>query len=111
MTAACTIDGCVLDADIENGVIGGICSAANNAATIIQNCRVIATLTTVKAPACGALVHNTAAGLQLLNNGIKGSGTGTAGTVDWTDESLIAVYCSPVSQTNPTMSGNYIIAD
>lgn len=111
MTATCTIDGCVLDADIENGVIAGICSAANNAATIIQNCRVIATLTTVKAAACGALVHNTTAGLQLLNNGIKGSGTGTAGTVDWTDESQIAVYCSPVSQTNPTMSGNYIIAD
>lgn len=111
ITAACTIDGCVLDADIENGVIAGICSAANNAATIIQNCRVIATLTTAKAAACGALVHNTAAGLQLLNNGIKGSGTGTAGTVDWTDESQIAVYCSPVNQTNPTMSGNYIIAD
>lgn len=111
MTTACTVDGCVLDADIEGGTIAGICSAANNAATIIQNCRVIATLKTAKAAACGALVHNTASGLQLLNNGIKGSGTGTAGTVNWTDPAQINVYCSPVSQTNPTFSGNYIIED
>lgn len=111
ITAACTVDSCVLDADIEGGVIAGVCSAANNATTIIQNCRVIATLSTTKAAACGALVHNTASGLQLLNNGIKGSGTGTAGTVAWTDESQINVYCSPVSQTNPTFSGNYIIED
>lgn len=111
MTTASIVDGCVLDADVSGGVIAGICSAANNAATIIQNCRVIATLTTAKAAACGALVHNTTTGLQLLNNGIKGSGTGTAGTVAWTDESQINVYCSPVSQTNPTMSGNYIISD
>ena len=111
ITAACTVDSCVLDADIEGGVIAGVCSAANNATTIIQNCRVIATLSTTKAAACGALVHNTESGLQLLNNGIKGSGTGTAGTVAWTDESQINVYCSPVSQTKPTMSGNYIIAD
>ena len=111
MMTNATADSCVLEADIENGTLAGICSAANNSATIIQNCRVNATLKTSKAAVCGALVHSVSANLQLLNNGIKGSGIGTAGTVAWTDESQIAVYCSPVDQSSPSMSGNYIISE
>ena len=85
IAADTTIDGCVLDADIENGAcLAGICSGANSATLIIKNCKVNATLKSAKGTTCAAIAHNIETGLQILNCQIKGGYETASGSATWT---------------------------
>jgi hypothetical protein len=85
IAAETTIDGCVLDADIENGAcLAGICSGANSATLIIKNCKVNATLKSAKGTTCAAIAHNITTGLQILNCQIKGGYETASGSATWT---------------------------